>query len=158
MRHATNYQQFEGLINDWLTFAETDKVENKKQDVGNDEEHLCKACCILAYLVAMELQVLRPAVLNSTLTSAWCSLPISPGVELKRVVIGSMTATTVVNLVHDGFDFQVESAQIVAEGGKDTDEHQTWQVKWELDHFIEGLLASVTIRSELVRWLQDHED
>ena len=77
----------------------------------------------------MELQVLRPAVLNSTLTSAWCSLPISPGVELKLIGIGSMTATTIVDLVHDGFDFQVESAQIVAEGGKDTDEHQTWQVK-----------------------------
>ena len=77
----------------------------------------------------MELQVLRPAVLNSTLTSAWCSLPSSPGVELKRVVIGSMTATSVVDLVHDGFDFQVESAHIIAEGGKDTDEHQAWQVK-----------------------------
>ena len=106
----------------------------------------------------MELQVLRPAVLNSTLTSAgWC-LPIIPWIELKLIGIGSMTATTVVDLVHDGFDFQVESAQIVAEGGKDTDEHQAWQVKWELDNFIEGLLASVAICSELVRWLQDHED
>ena len=40
-----------------------------------------------------------------------------------------MTATSVVDLVHDGFDFQVESAHIIAEGGKDTDEHQAWQVK-----------------------------
>ena len=30
--------------------------------------------------------------------------------------------------------------------------------KIELDHFIEGLLASVAICRELVRWLQDHED
>ena len=69
-----------------------------------------------------------------------------------------MTATAFVDLVHDGFDFQIKSAQIVAKGGKYADEHQTWQIKRELDHFIEGLLTSVTTCAELMRWLQDHED